>query len=108
MINTSEDDVSHWRIPHGMLSIVISEDDAMGSSNRRGFMYCYLFKFAAKATHAQVSLGGADGEVYPTLSRWSYAIPLEVPDAAGFGSHSDSSCDTLRYYMRSDLCATAS
>jgi len=60
----------------------LSEDDAMGSSNhRRGYSDRYLF--AAKTSHAQVSpVGmdyvGADGEVYPTLSRWSYAIPLEI------------------------------
>lgn len=61
----------------------LAEDDAMGSSDhRRGFSDRYLF--AAKTSHSKVSpiafdYVGADGETkYPTLSRWSYAIPLEI------------------------------
>jgi len=64
----------------------LSDPDAMGSSaHRRGFSDRYLF--AAQTTHEVVSPIAFDYEVdydngtsmtYPAVSRWSYAIPIEV------------------------------
>jgi len=64
----------------------LDDPDAMGtSSHRRGFSDRYLF--AAQTTHSKVSPVAFDYEVdhddgssstYPTVSRWSYAFPLEV------------------------------
>ena len=64
----------------------LSDADAMGSStHRRGYSDRYLF--AAQTTHSKVSPIAFDYEVehengsttiWPTVSRWSYAIPLEL------------------------------